>query len=140
MIPHALKRFVFLAIPALMLVMALFHFGLEMVHLDLAGALSAKPGAPTAWLVAATWFLEALALTAFFLLLEGRAGDNRWLTGVLAGWIAWVFRGPLLVVSVATLAALPVRPWWNLALSWWVAYTVCGLVLAALAGPGPESV
>lgn len=141
MIPLALKRFVPLAIPALVLVMALFHFGLEMIHLDLEGAAASAGRAPAAWLVVATWLLEALALTALYVLLgglEGRAGAHRWLTGLFAGWIAWVFRGPLLVVTVVALAALPARPWWNLALSWWVVYSVSGLVLALLAGSGPE--
>ncbi len=83
------------------------------------------------WVVLATWFLEAVALTALFLMIQGRGG--RWTTGLLTGWIAWVFRGPLLVVTVAGLAGLPPGPWWTLALSWWVLYTLCGLVLGGVA-------
>ncbi len=63
-----------------------------------------------AWVMLATWALEAVGLAALFLMIHGRGG--RLLAGLLAGWIAWVFRGPLLVVTVAGLAGLPPGPWW----------------------------
>ena len=39
----------------------------------------------------------------------------------------------LLVVTVVGLAGLPPRPWWVLAFSWWILYTLCGLVLGGAA-------
>lgn len=138
MIRCALKRFLLLAIPSLILVMGLFHFGLERLDLDPEGGAGSPQHLPAAWLTVATWLLEALGLTAAFLLLGGRGGEGRWRNGLLSAWIVWVFRGPLLVVTVVTLAALPARPWWHLALSWWVLYSLCGLTLAALAGPRSE--
>jgi hypothetical protein len=130
---RTLRRFLIFALPLLVLTMALFHFVLEALGrapdpaaLSLAGA-SPLPG----WLVLATWILEAVGLAALYLLIQGRSG--RWLAGLLTGWIAWVFRGPLLVVTVASLAGLPPGPWWALAFSWWVLYTLCGLVLGGVA-------
>src|SRR6185295_12252577 len=84
------------------------------------------------WVVLATWILEAVGLAALYLLMLGRGG-SRWADGLLARWVAWVFRGPLLVVTVVGLAGLPPRPWWALAFSWWVLYTLCGLVLGLAA-------
>lgn len=83
------------------------------------------------WVTLATWALESIGLAALFLMIQGRSG--RWLAGLLTGWIAWVFRGPLLVVTVAGLAGLPPGPWWSMALSWWVLYTLCGLLLGGVA-------
>lgn len=134
MIRDPLKRFLLLSLPLLVLAMALFHFALEALGrapdpnllADSAGA------ALPPWVSLATWILEAVGLSALFLLIHGRGG-LRWLSGLLAGWIAWVFRGPLLVVTVVGLAGLPPGPWWSLALSWWVLYTLCGLLLGAAA-------
>ncbi|HEV2852444.1 MAG TPA: hypothetical protein VHC97_06540 [Thermoanaerobaculia bacterium] len=128
-----MRRFLLFALPLLVLTMALFHFAEEALGVAPdAGALSPSatvqlPG----WVMLATWILEAVALAALFLMIQGRGG--RWLAGLLTGWIAWVFRGPLLVVTVAGLAGLPPGPWWTLAFSWWVLYTVCGLVLGGVA-------
>jgi hypothetical protein len=132
--PSALRRFVLFALPLLVLTMALFRFAQEALRMapdpDLlspAGAVS-LPG----WVMLATWILEAVGLTALFLMVQGRGG-GRWLAGLLAAWIAWVFRGPLLVVTVVALAGLPPGPWWSLAFSWWLLYTLCGLVLGVAA-------
>jgi hypothetical protein len=103
-------------------------------------AAAALGGVLPAWAVAGAWCLEALGLTALFLLIHGRgagagAGSGAgtgWWNGLLAGWIAWVFRGPLLVISVAEVGLSP-GPWWSAALSWLALYTVCGLLLGALA-------
>ena len=84
-------------------------------------------------LMAGTWILEAFGLIALFLLIEGRTG-SRWLDGLLAGWIAWIFRGPLLVVTLVVATGWPQGPWFRLALGWWVLYSICGLTLAQLAG------
>jgi hypothetical protein len=142
-----LKRFLFFALPLLVLTMALFHFALEAFGLTagaprLAGLGTAAvptpgflPGLLPSWAVLGTWCLEALGLVALFLLIDGRGGAS-WANGLLAGWIAWVFRGPLLVVSVAG-AGLPLGPWGSAALWWWVLYSLCGLLMGILAqGPG----
>jgi hypothetical protein len=137
-----LRRFLVLALPLLVLTRALFEFarlsvewargtarpGPGVLAAPLAGAL---PG----WVVAGGWCLEALALAALFLLIHGRGGPGAgpgWWNGLLAGWIAWVFRGPLLVISLAAAGISP-GPWWSAALSWLALYTVSGLLLGILA-------
>jgi hypothetical protein len=137
---RALRRFLIFALPLLVLTMALFSFALEALGMAPDPALLSRSGiAPLpGWVVLATWMLEAVGLAALFLLVQGRGG--RLLAGLLTGWIAWVFRGPLLVVTVAGLAGLPPGPWWTMAFSWWVLYTLCGLLLggtAAVAGLPP---
>ena len=133
--PPALRRFLAIALPLLLLTMALFRFALEMLRMAPDPAALSRSGIPAlpAAVTLATWVLEAIALAALFLLIQGR-GASRWTVGLLTGWIAWVFRGPLLVVTVVGLAGLPARPWWGMAFSWWVLYTVCGLALAVAAG------
>lgn len=136
-----LRRFLLLSLPLLILAMALFHFALEALGkipnphtISAAGARVLPP-----WVPLVTWTLESLGLSALFLLIYGR-NSVRWLSGLLAGWIAWVFRGPLLVVSVVGIAGLPPSPWWSMAFQWWVLYTICGLLLggaAAAAGLQP---
>jgi hypothetical protein len=130
----ALRRFLVIALPLLLLTMALFRFAQELLHLAPDPAALSRSGVPAlpAAVTLATWALEAVGLAALYLLIQGR-GASRWITGLLAGWIAWVFRGPLLVVTVVGLAGLPPRPWWGLAFSWWVLYTLCGLMLGAAA-------
>jgi len=132
--PILLKRFLLLALPLLVLTMGLFQFALE--HLGRAPnpALLSPATAPhlPAWVVLGTWLLESIGLAALYLLLHG-GGGGRMLNGLLTGWIAWVFRGPLLVVTVVTLGGLPAGPWWSLALGWWVLYSICGLLLGVTA-------
>jgi hypothetical protein len=131
--PGTLKRFLFFALPLLLVTMALFHFAQEMLGTAPAPAalsLSGEIRLP-AWVTLATWILESVGLAALFLLVS--RGGGRWVSGLLTGWIAWVFRGPLLVVTVVALGGLPPGPWWSLALSWWILYTLCGLVLGAVA-------
>ncbi|HEV7785445.1 MAG TPA: hypothetical protein VGQ28_08925 [Thermoanaerobaculia bacterium] len=142
-----MKRFLLLSLPLLVLTMALFHFALDTLGLGDGSVRAARLGADAAtvsalppWAVLATWCLEAFALTALFLLVHGRAGQvgqasqagSTWSTGLLASWIAWVFRGPLLVVAVVG-AGLRPGPWWSMALAWWVLYSLCGLLMGALA-------
>ncbi|HEX4953786.1 MAG TPA: hypothetical protein VF017_10380 [Thermoanaerobaculia bacterium] len=76
------------------------------------------------------WAFEALALITLFLVVQGRFA-SWWLDGLVAGWLAWIFRGPLLVVTIAGARLAPPQAWWNQALRWWLVYTVCGLLLAA---------
>jgi hypothetical protein len=133
MIGGALRRFLLFALPLLVLTMALFHFAEEVLGMAPDSARLSPLGTVRlpGWVTLATWGLESVGLAALFLMIQGRGG--RWLAGLLAGWIAWVFRGPLLVVTVASLAGLPPDPWWTLVLSWWVLYTLCGLVLGGVA-------
>lgn len=121
--------------------MGLFHFLLEALKRapDPALLSHAEVSRLPAAVMLATWVLEAVALSALYLLIQGRGG-GRLLNGLLTGWIAWVFRGPLLVVTVVGLAGLPRGPWWALSFSWLVLYTVCGLILggaSAAAGLQP---
>lgn len=81
--------------------------------------------------LAGIWALEAAGLVAIFLLAEGRCGA-RWLDGIVAGSIAWIFRGPLVVVTVVVGAGVPRLPWWHLALAWWFLYVLCGVILGQL--------
>lgn len=129
-----MRRFVLFALPLLVLTMGLFRFAQEALKMAPDPALLSRAGVAglPGWVTLATWLLEAVALSALFLMVQGRGG-GRWLPGLLAGWIAWVFRGPLLVVTVVTLAGLPPGPWWSLAFSWWLLYTLCGLVLGVAA-------
>jgi hypothetical protein len=130
-----LRRFLLFALPLLVLLMALYDFALATFGLaprhDLLPRLAGGGGLP-GWAVLGTWGLQALALTALFLLVQGRNGGT-WLAGLLSGWIAWVFRGPLLVITVVGLAGLPPRPWWSMALAWLLLYSLCGLLLGGLA-------
>lgn len=78
------------------------------------------------------WALEAVALTALFLLVQGRGGAW-WLDGLLTAWMAWIFRGPVLVLAVAEQLGRRGDVWWDLSLRWLVLYSLCGLLLAAMA-------
>jgi hypothetical protein len=131
---RALRRFLIFALPLLVLTMGLFRFALEVLHrapdpaLLSPSSVASLPG----WVILATWILEAVGLSALYLLILARGG-SRFAAGLLAGWVAWIFRGPLLVVTVVGLAGLPPRPWWGMAFSWWILYSICGLVLGAAA-------
>jgi len=133
--PPTLRRFVLLALPLLLLLIALFNLGVEVLGLaadtgPLVGWKPGRAGVPGAYVVGA-WALEALALTALFLLVDARGG---WpLTNALAAaWIAWVFRGPLLVLTAAGFGPRAAG-WWPLAWRWFVLYTAAGLTLAVAA-------
>ena len=120
-----MRRFLLLSIPLLIVAMGLFQFALEIFHLQADPDGAVLPG----WVRLATWALEALGLSTLFVLVHGRG----WVSGLLTGWIAWVFRGPLLVVAVVGYAGLPPGPWWSLAFRWWILYSLCGLLLGAVA-------
>lgn len=114
--------------------MALFHFALEMFHLEPeAGRLVPSGSTVTlpGWVALGSWLLESIGLAALFLLIHARGGWG-WLAGLLSGWIAWIFRGPLLVVTVVRVAGLPPGPWWSLAILWLILYSICGLLLGFL--------
>lgn len=134
---HPLRRFLVLSIPLLILTMALFQFAMEMLGLQVDPSRLAPGGGAglPGYVNLASWTLEALGLAALFLLVDGRGGGSgrAWTSGLLTGWIAWVFRGPLLVVTVVGVAGLSPRPWWSLTFSWWVLYSLCGLLLSGVA-------
>jgi hypothetical protein len=136
MIPRTLRKFLLIALPLLLLAIALFNLGVEMFGLvpdlgPMVGWHGGRGGLPGPYVVG-TWALEALSLTALFLLVEGRGG---WLlvNGLASGWIAWVFRGPLLVLTVAGAGGLRPQDWWSLAWRWLILYSIAGVVLALAA-------
>lgn len=146
-----MKRFLLFALPLLLVLFALFSLALELAGFEpelgpLIGWRTGTFGLAGGWVVA-TWALEALALSAIYLLATG-PGVPRFSTGLLAAWIAWVFRGPLLVVTAVGFGGLPPAPWWRLTLRWFVLYTLAGVLLGWLgrrmrtpppAGPPPPS-
>jgi hypothetical protein len=139
-----LTRFLLFAFTSLLLLIALFNLGVEMVGAapdlgPMIGWREGRPGLPGAF-VLASWALESLALTALFVLVDGDP-RSRWLSGLLTGWMAWVFRGPLLVLAAAGFGRLAAGPWWRLSLRWFLLYTLAGLLLALLARltAGPDA-
>ena len=126
-------RYLLYAVPLIVLLLALFSLTLGLLDAGPAGALTVlDPERVPLRLVLGTWLLEAFGLVALYLLIEGRSG-RWWLDGLMAGWVAWIFRGPLLVVTVAVAAGKPQAPWFRLTLGWWVLYSLCGFTLAILA-------
>ncbi len=119
-----------------MLLLALFGFAVELLDVEprrgsvIRLALFEQPRVPAA-VVFGTWLMEAAGLLALYLLARGRCG-TWWLDGLVAGWTAWIFRGPLLVITIVVAAKQPRDPWWTLAFGWWVLYSICGLSLALL--------
>jgi len=132
-----LLRFITYALPALLLLLALFGFAVELLDAEphqgsvIRLALFDTPLVP-APVVLGVWLMEASGLLALFLLARGRCGAW-WLDGLVAGWLAWIFRGPLLVITIVVATRQPQHPWWTLAFGWWVLYSICGLFLAHLA-------
>jgi len=130
-------RYLVFALPLLLVAMAAFGFAVEQLGLEPATAALAplgleRSGPPPAALTLAAWGIEAVALAALFLLVQGRSGAW-WLDGLVTGGLAWVFRGPLLVATLALLSRVPRQPfveWARLAL---VLDLGCGLLLAGLA-------
>lgn len=122
-------RFLLLALPLLLLLLGGGAFGLELA--GLAGAAGAPPG--EAGLQLARWSLEAVALTALLLLVQGRGG-SWWGDGLLTAGLAWIFRGPLLLLALAELGALPPRPLLA-ACGWLLLYLAAGVLLGWLARP-----
>lgn len=130
-------RFTAYALPLLILLLAVFGFVVEVLDLEPAGgatirlAILEQSRLPAAFVLLA-WLMEACGLMALFLVTQGRAGFW-WLDGLLAGWLAWVFRGPLLVLTVTVAAHQSQEAWWRIVIGWWILYSCCGLALAALA-------
>jgi len=135
--PRAVVRFLALAIPTALVVLAAVDAGATAAGLgpDLA-PLAARavarieplsPGLQTA-IVA----FEATALVALFLLVEGRSGSLL-ADGVVAGFAAWLFRGPLLVASVALMTRLPTVPFWQVARIGLVSLPAAGFAVGMVA-------
>jgi hypothetical protein len=132
-----LLRYIAFALPLLILILALFGFAVG--HFDLEPrpgavirlAFSETPRLPTL-VVFSAWMMEACGLLALFLIAQGRSG-SLWLDGLMAGWLAWVFRGPLLVLTLVVATRQAQDPWWRLIFYWWLLYSLCGLCLAWLA-------
>jgi hypothetical protein len=80
----------------------------------------------------AGWGVEAAALAALFLLVQGRGGAW-WMDGLVSAWVAWIFRGPVFVLTVAAWSRLPTGLWWQLSLRWFLLYSLCGITLAFVA-------
>jgi hypothetical protein len=130
-------RFLALAIPAALLVLAAVAAGAAALDLGpdtapLAGRGVARTVPLPLGLQVAGAAFEAVALVSLFLLLEGRSGSSL-VDGLAAGLAAWLFRGPLLVLAVATLTRLPIAPFWQLARVSLVALPAAGLVVGAIA-------
>ncbi len=135
-------RFVLLAVPLAVLVLALAAVGADLAGLGpdptpLEARGVARPEALPRTHAAAALLFEGVALVALFLLLEGRSG-SWWLDGVACGLAAWLFRGPLLVLTVAALTRLPTEPFWQVARLALVAEPAAGLAIAALARAGRQ--
>ena len=130
-------RFVLLVVPLLLVLLGAFAFGVDMLGLEPdTGVLAARgllrSGAiPWTW-AAGGWLLEATGLTALFLLVQGRGGSPV-LDGLVTGAIAWIFRGPVLIVNLALVTRLPREPWWTAAMEQLALYLLCGLLLASVA-------
>lgn len=130
-------RFVSLALPLLMLMLAVFGFVAGAIDLEprhgsvLRMALLEQPLVP-GQVVLTAWLMEACGLLALYLMAQGRCGAW-WLDGLVAGSLGWVFRGPVFVLTVVFAARQPQEPWWRLAFAWWILYAACGLSLSILA-------
>lgn len=130
---HTLFRYLLYSLSLLILLSAVF--GVVVGKLDLApGAavveLTLGAGLP-ARVVLGGWLLEATGLAALVLLIQGRCA-TWWLDGLVAGWVGWIFRGPVLVVTLAAAGQSP-RAWWPLVLGWLGLYSIQGLVTALIA-------
>lgn len=126
-------RFLLVALALLLIVLALFALAMDALDLTPNGSrVDFRQGRLPRRVAVGTWALEALGLTALFLLVRGRLGPW-WLDGLAAGWIAWVFRGPLLVLTAVAATGTDQSAWWSMALAWLLLYSVCGLILGAVA-------
>ena len=121
-----LSRFLFLAVLATVLLLGTAALAFD--ALDGGSSGRRLDGA----VVLGGWLLEAIALTALFLLIQGRGG-SWWLDGLLTAGLAWIFRGPVLVLEVAAVLGNSSARWWHLSQRWLLTYALCGLLLAFLA-------
>ena len=132
-----MSRFLVLAIPlALLVLMAgaslvdAAGWGPDLSPLAARGV--ARPDGAPLRITLVSGLLEATALVALTLLLAGRTA-RWWSDGLACGLVAWIFRGPLLVLAVSALTRLPVAPFATLARGALALDLVAALALAALA-------
>ena len=130
-------RFLVLALPVALLILALAPVAAELVRAGVDDApLAARGIARPLPLDATTRTLalvfEAFALVALYLLVEGRTA-SRLVDGVVAGFAAWIFRGPLLVLTVSALTRLPLAPFWQTARIALVALPLAGAAIGLVA-------
>lgn len=125
-----LLRFLALAIPVLLLTLGLCHFAADMLGIETGPSLGSAEALPALYVVGA-WLLEAVALTALFLLVAGRT-SARLLDGLFTGLCAWLFRGPVLVLTTASIYRSKVDLLWTASLVWLGIYLLCGILLARL--------
>lgn len=121
----ALFRFLILAFPLVLLTIAVGHFAGE------AAGLAFPVDLPAPYLLG-RWLLEATGLVALYVLVHER-GLGRWLSGLAACWTAWLFRGPVLMLTVGGSSRLSSAGWWRLLAAWLALYTVCALAMALVA-------
>lgn len=121
-------RFSFFVFPLLVLILGLSSYVLSSLGMIAANQIIDR--FPPALLLA-SFCLEACGLLALFLLIERRS-SRWWLDGLLAGWVAWIFRGPLLVMILVMVARQNQDIWWTMVLSWFITYSSCGLVMASV--------
>lgn len=131
-------RFLVLALPLALLVLAaggwlLATLGMAPDTGPLAARGVARPGASgfDGYALAAA-ALESTGLVALTLLLAGRT-TRWWLDGLACAGVAWLFRGPLLVLAVSSLTRLPAAPFAELARGALALDLAAALALAALA-------
>lgn len=125
-------RFLVLAFALLLLLMGVLAFVAETfgwVPVTPQADFGFGQGQLPARTVLGLWTLEAAGLIALFLMVQGR-WSRWWQDGLVTGWIAWIFRGPLLVLTVVGAARLPPDPWWAMAMRWFLLYTILGLAVA----------
>lgn len=127
---RALLRFLALSIPVLLLTLGLGHFVADMVGIDTGPSLGSNEALPAVYAVSA-WLLEAVALTSLFLLVAGRT-SARILDGLFTGLCAWLFRGPVLVLTIASMPRTRIDGLWAASWVWLGLYLLCGCLLAWL--------
>jgi hypothetical protein len=130
-------RFVALALPLALLVLVLGGWLVSAIGFapdtgPLAARGVARPDGVPFRVEAAAGVLEAAGLVALTLLLAGRT-SRWWLDGLACGLVAWIFRGPLLVLAVGSLTRLPTGPFADLARGALLLDVAAALAVAALA-------
>jgi hypothetical protein len=126
-----LARFLALALPSLVLLLGVSYFVVELAGIPTGLALGPGAALPALFVIG-TWALEAVALTALFLLVYGRSAGG-FLDGLYCALVAWLFRGPILVLTVAGALGSTAPDLRSSALPVLVIYALCGTSLAALA-------
>ena len=119
-------RFVLLALPGVALVFGFGAFLQDLLGVGVTGG--GISGVTRLW----EFFLESIAFTGLFLLVQGK-GNSVWRDGLLTAGAAWVFRGALTVVTLARVTNLPRDAWVGQAYAWLVLYVAAGLTVGLLA-------